>query len=129
MTASLTAPQINTINAMSAEQRYDHFISQAIELKAVWGLDSKEGWVILPDDGEDHLPIWSHAELASQWAAGEFADCQPQAIPLNEWLEKWLPGMDTDGLLAAVCPNQKGDAIVVSAEELLEDFKTALESN
>lgn len=111
---------------MSAEQRYDHFIQQCVELKQVWGLSSTEGWVILPDEGEEHFPVWSHAELATQWAAGEFADCQPQAITLTEWLEKWLPGMAEDGLLAAVCPNQEGDAIVLDAQELLEDIEAAL---
>ena len=129
MTAPLTATEIYAINAMPAEQRYDYFISQCIELKQVWGLCSDEGWVILPDEGEEHFPIWSHAELALQWAAGEFADCQPEAVALDEWLEKWLPGMEGDNLLAAVCPNREGDAIVVAAEELREDLQAALEAN
>ncbi len=129
MTAALTPIQIDAINAMSAEQRYDYFISQCAELKQVWGLSSDDGWVILPDEGEEHFPIWSHAELALQWAAGEFADCQPKAVALDEWLEKWLPGMEEDNLLAAVCPNQEGDAIVVAAEELREDIQVALEAN
>lgn len=126
MSTPLTPSQLDAINAMSAEQRYDHFISQCVALKQVWGLSSEEGWVILPDEGEEHFPVWSHAELAAQWAAGEFADCQPKAVPLAEWIEKWLPGMEEDGLLAAVSPNQAGDAIVVAAEELLEDMQAAL---
>ena len=126
MTTPLTSIQVDAINAMSAEQRYDHFIQQCVELKQVWGLSSAEGWVILPDEGEEHFPVWPHAELATQWAAGEFADCQPKAITLTEWLEKWLPGMAEDGLLAAVCPNQEGDAIVLDAQELLEDIQAAL---
>lgn len=126
MTTPLTPAQIEAINAMSAEQRYDYFINQCVELKQVWGLSSDTGWVILPDEGEEHFPVWSHAELAAQWAAGEFADCQPKAVALAEWIEKWLPGMEEDGLLAAVSPNQEGDAIVVAAEELLEDIQEAL---
>ncbi len=126
MTTTLTPTQIDAINTMSVEQRYDYFIKQCVELQQVWGLYSDAGWVILPDNGDEHFPIWSHAELASQWAAGEFADCQPKAVALDEWLAKWLPGMEEDGLLAAVSPNQEGDAIVVAAEELLENIQAAM---
>lgn len=126
MSDTLTPLQINAINSMSAEQRYDHCLRQIVALKQLWGLASSEGWVIMPEGGEEHFPLWSHAQLAQQWAAGEFADCQPQAIALEEWLEKWLPGMAGDNLLAAVSPNQEGEAIVVEADELLEELQALL---
>ena len=126
MTTTITPTQLDAINRMSAEQRYDYFVQKSIELKEVWGLSSAEGWVILPDEDEEHFPVWPHAELAAQWAAGEFADCQPKSITLEDWLDKWLPGMSDDGLLAAVCPDKEGDAIVVAAEELLDETQALI---
>lgn len=125
MTEALSDTQIDAINAMSAEQRYEHFISKAADQEQVWGLSSDDGWVILSDDGDEIFPVWPAAELASQWRKGEFADCEPKAIEQQDWQEKWLPGMTEDGLLAAICPDVDGDAIIVSAEELLENLQQA----
>ena len=129
MTTPLTPIQIDAINRMSAEQRYDYFIHKIIELKEVWGLSSEAGWVILPDGDEENFPVWPHVELAAQWAAGEFADCQPKSISLEDWLNKWLPGMSEDGLLAAVCPDKEGDAIVVAPEEIQEELLEELQAH
>ena len=119
----LTSTQLNAINQMSAEQRYDYFINTLLEQKEVWGLASDSGWLILPDDGEEHLPVWPQPQLAQAWAMGDFADCQPKAIALDDWLDKWLPGMIEDGLLIAVCPGSDNDSIIVAADELLDELR------
>ena len=54
--SELTQTQLKAINNMTAEQRYDYFIKQVVELKQVWGLSSDTGWLILPDGDED---LWS----------------------------------------------------------------------
>ncbi len=125
MTETLTPAQLDAIDCMPAEQRYDYFINKLIELGEVWGLSSDTGWVILSDEDDEQLPVWPHAQLAESWARGEFSDCQPKAIPLTDWINKWLTGMEKDGLLAAVCPSSDGDSIIVGAEELLHDIKSA----
>jgi len=125
MNKQLSPDQLHSIYDMPAEQRYDYFIDQLITLKAAWGLCSDTGWLVLPDEDEEHLPVWPHAQLASAWAAGDFSDCQPKAISLDDWLVKWLPGMKQDGLLAAVCPTADGDSIIVAADELLPDIHQA----
>ncbi len=121
MATPLTTPQIDAIDRMPAEQRYDYFIRTTVALQQVWGLAGEGGWVILSEAGDEHLPVWPHEELAAAWAGGEFADCQPQHITLDDWLGKWLPGMERDALLVAVCPDSEGDCIIVTAAELLEE--------
>jgi len=121
----LTSTLLDTVNNMSAEQRYDYVISTLVDQKEVWGLSSDSGWLILPDEDEEHLPVWPHAQLAKAWAMGDFADCQPKAITLDDWLDKWLPGMIEDGLLIAVCPGIDNDSIIVAADELLDELRDA----
>ncbi|ALP54357.1 hypothetical protein Tel_15045 [Candidatus Tenderia electrophaga] len=125
MSKPLSTTELDAIERMPAEQRYDYFIRKTVELKQVWGLAGDEGWVILTEAGEEHLPVWPHREMAAAWASGEFADCQPQAIPLTDWLDKWLPGMERDELLPAVCPDKEGDCIIVAAAELLHETHAA----
>ena len=123
--SELTQTQLKAINNMTAEQRYDYFIKQVVELKQVWGLSSDTGWLILPDGDDEQLPVWPNAQPAEAWAAGEFPDCQPKAISLDDWLDKWLPGMIEDGLLIATCPATDDDSIIVAADELLADIQAA----
>lgn len=126
--SNFSASQLDAINAMPAEQRYDYFINQILELREVWGLASDDGWFVIPEDDEDgeQLPVWPHAELAQLWVEGELADCHPVAISFDDWMNTWLPGMDNDALLATVCPDRETDAIVVGAAELLEDIKNKI---
>lgn len=130
MTEALTPTQLDAINRMPAEQRYDYFIGKVVALQQVWGLASVTGWLILPEAGEEQLPVWPHAELAAAWATGGFSDCQPQAIGLDDWLAKWLPGMANDGLLIAACPaTECDDSIVVAADELLADIEETIKTS
>ena len=123
MTESLTAQQIDTITQLTAEQRYDDLITRVIEGNEIWSLCSDEGWAVITDDGIEYLPVWPVPELAAAWATGGYSDCQPKSIPLQNWLEKWLPGMIEDGLQITVCPDIEGEGVVISAQELLEDFQ------
>ena len=126
MSKQLTDTQINAFNAMPAEQRFDIFIDSIIENESIWGLFSKDGWVIISGDEDDeYLPVWSHEELASLWASGAKSDSQATPIDLEDWQGEWLPGMIKNGLLIAVSPNKDGDSITLGAEELLADIQKA----
>ncbi len=115
--------EAGAVAALDAEGRYDHFLERMGAGDPVWGLCGDDGWVILSDEGDEHLPVWPHAELARQWIEGPYADCRPTPITAADWREKWLPGMARDGLLVAVCPDTSGEGIVVEAVELAEALK------
>jgi hypothetical protein len=85
-------------------ERHQHFVQRVLASGVVWGLKGADGWVMscsTDDDTEDReiIPFWSDRAYASQCAKDDWADYLPTEIPLNEFLDGWLPGMDTDGLL------------------------------
>lgn len=124
MTEELSPHQLDDINTMSAEQRYDDFIKKATASNELWGLFNDSGWVILSGyDDEEFFPVWPHSELAQLWATNMKSDSSPKAISIEEWLGEWLPGMSKNGLLIAVSPNSEDDCITLGAEELLGDMK------
>jgi len=45
------------------------------------------------------MPFWSDRAYAKQCAKNGWSKCVPTEIPLDVFLEKWMPGMDADGLL------------------------------
>ena len=124
MSESLSPQQLVEINATSAEQRYEDFISKTVTSGKLWGLFNDSGWVILSGYEEDEfLPVWPHAELAELWASHVKSESKATAIPLTDWLGEWLPGMGKNGLLIAVSPNAEDDCITLGAEELLDDMQ------
>jgi hypothetical protein len=102
---------VSHIRSQSDPQaRLEAFIEGVSRDGVVWGLKSAAGWaVVSADDDQDCFPAWPNAEAARAWAVADLADCQPAAIDLDGWLEKWLPGMDGDGTLVLVNPSDDDD--------------------
>jgi Protein of unknown function (DUF2750) len=79
------------------------------------------------EDGRPLVPIWPHARYAEACAADGWAGTSPEAIPLDRWLEVWLPGLARDGRAVAVFPVPGGAGVPVEAERMAADLSEALE--
>lgn len=94
-----------------SEQDYDTFITGILAGEQVWGLTDKQGnWAVCPSvsfEETDVLPFWSSRELAQALCIDEWKVYQPTAIPLEEFIIDWLPGMHEDDAL--VGPNWDAD--------------------
>jgi len=106
------------ITALTPEGRYDYLVEQVKEHKEIWTLQDNDGCVMLTTEDEDCIPMWPSEEAAALWAVDEWQDCQPLSIPLNEWEERWVSGMEDDELLVAVFPVQDDLGVVVQPWEL-----------
>jgi len=51
----------------------------------------------------------------------------PRAIDLDEWLDKWMPGMERDGFRVAVFPTPRHGGVSVTPGRLREDLRDELE--
>ena len=97
------APE-NNDNETDFEAVYDSFIAAVQQFAEVWGLHSEKdgGWAICPSaeyEDTDVLPFWSSAELAQKLCTDEWKIYQPSSIPLEEFVNDWLPGMHEDDAL------------------------------
>lgn len=116
----------------ASRERHERFVRRVAESGEVWGLRNDEGWCVSPSS-EDHedlededlnvIPFWSEQAYASQCAQEEWADYEPTPIPLELFLEEWLPGMAEDGLLVGT--NWNPDLIGREIEPL--DLKEEIE--
>ncbi len=120
MTYDLTESEFNTVSLLSPDSRYDYFVEKIVAGGEVWSLAGEDGWVVMTsDDGEECLPVWPHEDFAAEWATGEWADCKPTAVALNEWVGRWTPGMEKDGTLLAIFPDEESEGTIVAPNELL----------
>ena len=108
------------ITNMTPEGRYDYLVEQVKEHKELWTLQDSDGCVMLTTEDEDCIPMWPTEEAAALWAVDEWKDCQPLAIPLNEWQERWVCGMEDDDLFVAVFPVVDDLGVVIPPYELNE---------
>ncbi|AZQ09524.1 DUF2750 domain-containing protein [Shewanella khirikhana] len=115
-----TLAQITTLNP---DARYDYLVEQVKANQEIWTLQDADGCVMLTTEEDDCIPMWPTEEAAALWAVDEWKDCEPLAIPLNEWLERWVTGMEDDELLVAVFPVQDDLGVVVPPWELENRLK------
>ena len=113
---------------LPANERYQHFVKKVTQWGEIWSLADADGWVSLRADDEECFPVWPHPEYAAAWATGDWAGCKPKAIGLEVWLERWIKGLESDGSMVAVFPNEDEEGIVVAPAEIGESLLEELES-
>ncbi|ADC62557.1 DUF2750 domain-containing protein [Allochromatium vinosum] len=123
----MNAPDSNSVSldlfALPADERYAYFIREAIARDGVWALQGPGGFVAFRDEDErDCFPFWPSPELAAAVANDDWADCRPEPLELEVFMERWLKGMARDERLASVFPAPDGTGIVVEPLELYEDL-------
>ncbi|MFQ6371360.1 DUF2750 domain-containing protein [Shewanella sp. YIC-542] len=102
---------------MSPEKRFDYLIEQVRQHQELWVLHDAHGCVMLTTDDEDCIPVWPSETAAKEWAKDDWQDCQPLAISLQDWQERWTDGMADDDLLVAVFPLLDDLGVVVPPYE------------
>ena len=93
----------------------------------VWGLKDSEGSATSSstnDETEDRpiMPFWSDRAYAKQCAKDEWSVYEPTEIPLDLFLEHWLPGMEGDGYLVGTNWNAQLSGHEVEPLQLLEEI-------
>lgn len=103
--------------AVASKERHERFVHRVVAAREVWVLKDVDGWVCSEstrEEGENRsvMPFWSDRAYAKQCAKEEWSDYEPTQIPLDKFLERWLPGMAKDGLFvgtnwnAALCGHE-----------------------
>lgn len=89
-------------DSANPEETYLQFIDRSRESGEVWGLCAGSDWAYCESnefEDTDVLLFWSDRATAQKHAQGEWNKHKPTAIPLDEFIDKWLAGMDSDGAL------------------------------
>ncbi len=98
---------------------YRGFVQEAAQTQQVWGLLDAGGWISLPlADGTSCLPVWSQLHEARAFARGVGSAGTAGAISLPDFLDHWLPAMDSLGVQVAVQPEGTASLAPVPARVL-----------
>jgi hypothetical protein len=128
--ARVIRPQeFTAVTSLPGPKRYEYFVKRVADSEEVWSLKSPEGWVMAADDeGLELFPVWSDADYASACREGAWSGSEPGRIPLEEWIDDWLPGLETDTRNVAVFPVRAEMAgVAVEPRLLLQDLRGELD--
>jgi hypothetical protein len=101
----------------SADERYEYLLAAAAREGAVWILRDDEGFVMVSSDQDQCIPVWPNAEFAGDWATDDWAECRPMAVSMDDWRERWTPGLEGDDILVAAFPSEHDDVVVIAPAE------------
>ncbi|MDN3692860.1 DUF2750 domain-containing protein [Chryseobacterium tructae] len=95
---------------ITLQNRYKDFIRKICETKIVYGLKDGKGYAtsysndLEYEDGEpvQIICFWSDAARAKSCVYNEWSRYEPTPIPLDEFLENWCLGMNSDGLIVGI---------------------------
>lgn len=114
------------MSQQNSDQNYQTFINQIVSQKEIWILTDSYGAVMLNTEDEDCVPVWASEADASQWASGEWQNCQAEAIPLKVWQHRWTAGMEEDEFYVVVDPQEDQEGLVIHPEDFDADLRKAL---
>jgi hypothetical protein len=120
--------EYESVWALEDAKRYDYFVSRVVDTERVWGLRSADGdWAYATaEDGREVVAVWPHERYAEACAKGPWADDRPEVISLDDWLQRWLPGLERDGHEIAVFPTCEGAGARVTPQRLRHDLEEGL---
>lgn len=127
-TYNLNDKEFESILKLDGAKRYQHLIGRVTDWEAVWGLRGADGWCAAADGaGHSAFPIWPHPRYAQRCAVDDWRDAAPAAIPIEDFVEEWLPNMAQEELLIAVFPTPSDAAVFVPPLQLQAAMRAALE--
>ena len=128
MTWKMNDKEYESVFSLTAPGRYSHFIKRVADWEEVWTLSDSEGFAAAGDgDGNEAIPVWPHERYAAACAVEQWAAFRPEAIPLDEWMDDWIPGLIEDSRVVAVFPNREGKSAIVTPDRLRSDLQSELD--
>ncbi|MFZ4774003.1 MAG: DUF2750 domain-containing protein [Terrimicrobiaceae bacterium] len=106
------------------QENYELFIRQVVETGVVWGLESASlGWahsVSEESEETDVILFWSDREEAASHQKEDWTAHTPVAIEFDDFIDGWLQGMDSDGVMAGPNWDAQLTGLEISARELAD---------
>lgn len=123
LTVKLSEVVIKQATSLNAEERQALFLQYVIKASEIWLAQGSDGFVMIEQGDQLCLPVWPHADLVDTWQEIP-ENSHAQVIPVQTFIEVWLPGLAKNNTDIAIFPLTGDDAgIQISALELLESLR------
>jgi hypothetical protein len=119
--------------AAASKERHERFVKRIVAAREVWGLKSEDGWACTASTahgskGRSVMPFWSDRAYAKQCAKEDWSHYEPTPIPLELFLECWLPGMDSNDCIVGTNWNVHLCGYEIDPPDLKQELERELEN-
>jgi len=106
--------EAKNITELTDKERYEYFIEQCIQHKAIWLLQVQEGMYAMfeGDNKKQYIPVWPGQEFADAYATDDWEGYQSERMDLKEFLD-WMEELHDDQIFIGVFPGTGMQAIPV----------------
>ncbi|MBU6956900.1 DUF2750 domain-containing protein [Pseudomonas sp. CVAP len=118
--------KIENVLRLAPQERYDYFIRKVADVEVVWALFDN-GWATAESGKITAVPFWPEEGFATLCASAEWNGFTAKPIELNDFLMRWLPGMQGDGRICQIFSTPDEQGLLVPPEDLLGVIKQELE--
>ncbi len=123
-----TEKEVSSVLKLCANDRYLYWIKRVADGNLVWSLWNDGGWALAAnEEGNYMIPVWPHAMYAAICASDEWSGYEPKSISIDDWLQRWIPGIQRDKRMIAVFPTLDHKGIAVSPSRVADDLRTELQ--
>jgi len=121
--------KLENVIALPVQERYAYFVRKVTDFEEVWALSHEAGFATLSDDKGIVVPFWPEEEFALLCCSDQWEKYTPKLISLDDFMHKWLPGMEKDGRKVNVfyLPDT-GPGNIIGPLDLLKDLKEELQN-
>jgi hypothetical protein len=93
---------------LTIQNRHADFIKKVCESEIIYALKGDKGYAIsysneMEDEDDEAVQVvcfWSDEARAKSCIGGEWSDYHTDTLALNDFLENWCLGMNSDGIMA-----------------------------
>lgn len=112
------------VDKLPESELYEYFVKKVADFEEIWSVRSGQGWTLMgTPHGREVVPVWPAKRFAQAQCLNEWKDCEAKVISLNDWLDKWVPGMIRDGRDVAVFPTSSSRGIVIHPSTVADSLR------
>jgi hypothetical protein len=99
---ALREQEVTAVCSLSADERVEYFIKRAVGYEEVWGL-KEDGWKLSANSsGLKVFQVWPFDDYAKLCCVGEWAGCVPASMPLDLFLDTFVPNLNDQRIAVGV---------------------------
>ena len=110
--------EVEAVLKLDGPSRFKYFVKWVVDGRRAWGLWN-DGWALSEDDdGVTVFPLWPAREYAELCRTDQWADFQPEEIPLEDLLNVLAPMFIEEGTRPGIFPTPVGKGVIPTVDEL-----------
>ncbi|WP_343846112.1 DUF2750 domain-containing protein [Bowmanella denitrificans] len=116
---SQSSPCLDDLLQQDPESRAEFCLQYLASHHYLFGLEAKQGWVMLSAEGDACTPLFPDMQSAQLWLSQQYPECKPKKITLIELQQTLFGQWREDEVLLMLFPlADEEEGIMVKVEEL-----------